>query len=85
MSTNLADEVKLKMTMLPIEKQQQVLDFVEFVLQKNEVAPAVPRKRLKGSLAHLGSSITSEDIDEARREMWRGYMSGDDEDVNKSR
>ncbi|MCP9493160.1 MAG: DUF2281 domain-containing protein [Pyrinomonadaceae bacterium MAG19_C2-C3] len=78
MSTNLADEVKSKMTMLPLEKQQQVLDFVEFVIQKNEAAPAPPRKSLRGDLAHLGSSVTSEDIEEARREMWRGYMEGDE-------
>ena len=73
MSTNLADEVKSKMTMLPLEKQQQVLDFVEFVLQKNEPAPASPRKSLKGSLAHLGFDVTSEDIDEVRREMWKNF------------
>lgn len=38
-----------------------------------------PRRFLKGDLAHHGSSVTSEEIEEARREMWRGYMGGDDE------
>jgi len=60
---------------LPPEKQKEVLDFAEFLRGKNEIKQ--PRRSLKGALAHLKLKISEEDIDEARREMWRGYMRED--------
>ncbi|MDQ3321349.1 MAG: DUF2281 domain-containing protein [Acidobacteriota bacterium] len=60
---------------LPAEKKQEVLDFAEFLVQKNE--PKKPRRSLKGALADLNIHITEEDIREARREMWGGYMKED--------
>lgn len=73
MSTNLVEEAMSKMSSLPLDKQQQVLDFVEFILHKTEAKPAMPRKSLRGSLAHLGFDVTAEDIDEVRREMWGNF------------
>jgi hypothetical protein len=55
----------------PVRKQE-VLDFVEF-LRKKEVSPSQPRKSLEGLWADTGTSITAEDIDEARREMWGNF------------
>lgn len=60
---------------LPPEKQKEVLDFAEFLRGKNENKQS--RRSLKGALAHLNLNISEEDIDEARREMWRGYMRED--------
>ncbi|MUG96012.1 DUF2281 domain-containing protein [Scytonema sp. UIC 10036] len=54
--------------MLPVEKQQEVLNFVEFLAQKNQVER--PRRSLKGLWADLNVNITSEDIAQVRREMW---------------
>ena len=36
-------------------------------------ATTPPRRSLKGLWADLGTTITAEDIDEARREMWGNF------------
>ena len=59
-----------KLVKLPLEKQKEVLDFVES-LQK-ETSPQQPRRSLKGLWADLGVQISPEDLAEARREMWGG-------------
>jgi hypothetical protein len=53
---------------LPVDKQKEVLDFVESLEKK--IRPKGRRRSFKGLLADLGVSISSEDIAEARREMW---------------
>jgi len=63
------------MKKLPTEKRREVLDFSEFLVQKE--TPKKPRRSLKGALSHLNIQISDEDIHEARREMWRGYMKED--------
>jgi hypothetical protein len=63
-----------KLRLLPVEKQQEVLDFVEFLQCKS--APKPPRRSLKGLWADLKIDITEADIAEARREMW-GYFPRD--------
>ncbi len=73
MSINLADEIKTKAMALPIEKQREVLDFVEFILHKTESSAAPPRQSLRGLWADLGLEVTAEDIDEAQREMWANF------------
>lgn len=60
-----------KMRSLPVEKQQEVLDFVEFLAQKNQVQR--PRRSLKGLWADLNVHITSEDIAQVRHEMWGNF------------
>ena len=67
--------VLTKLRALPLDKQQEVLDFVEFLEQKNGVKP--PRRSAKGLLADLGIHISKEDIDEARREMWGNFPRAD--------
>lgn len=62
--------VREKLLKLPMEKQKEVLDFVESLEKK---AGAKGRRHsLKGLWADLGVEISAEDITEARREMWGG-------------
>ena len=60
-----------KMQALPPDKQQEVLDFVEFLQHKSSTKR--PRRSLKGLWADLGVDITEEDIDEVRKEMWKDF------------
>lgn len=53
---------------LPVHKQLEVLDFAEFLAQKQGTNG--PRKSPLGLWADLGVDITAKDIDEARKEMW---------------
>ena len=58
-----------RLSQLPLEKRQEVLDFVEFLETKSRKKG--PRRSLKGLWAGLGTRITARDIAEVRREMWR--------------
>ncbi len=67
-----SEEVLLeKFKILPVNRQQELLDFAEFLESKEAVKR--PRRSMKGALANLNIKITEEDIREARNEMWRGY------------
>jgi hypothetical protein len=60
-----------KLLKLPMEKQKEVLAFVETLEKKTG---ALRRRRsLKGLWADLGAEVSPEDIAEARREMWGGF------------
>ncbi len=57
--------------MLPPEKQQEVVDFIEFLNTKGKVpGRAAP---LKGLCADLGIHLTADEIDDARRESWKNF------------
>lgn len=75
MASNIPNEIAAKVAILPIEKQREVLQMVESLVestaQESEAQPQ--RRRLLGSLEHLNIKLTDEDIQEARREMWGGY------------
>jgi hypothetical protein len=58
---------------LPVDKQQEVLDFVQFLRQK-AVAPR-QRPQLRGLWAD--THVTEEDIAEVRREMWANFPRDD--------
>lgn len=60
-----------KLRELPIEKQREVLDFVEFLGSKRELHTS--KRRLRGIWADLNIDITEDDIAEARREMWGSF------------
>ena len=64
-----------KMQTLPPDKQQEILDFVEFLQHKSGAKQ--PRRSLKGLWADLGVDITEEDIAEVRKEMWKDFPRGD--------
>ena len=65
------DAVLEDLATLPIVKQEEVLDFVQFLKAKQ--SKRKPRRSLQGSLAHLNIQWTEEDMRQARNEMWRGY------------
>ena len=68
---NLEQAVLDKLRALPPERQQEVLDFAEFLQQKSIVKR--PLKSVKGMWANLDIDITEEDIAEARKEMWKDF------------
>ena len=68
-------EILDKLRTLPEIKKQEVVDFIEFLAQKNK--PSTPRRSLLGALSHLNVHFTTEDLKEARREMWGEYMEED--------
>ncbi|MFN0170915.1 MAG: DUF2281 domain-containing protein [Bryobacteraceae bacterium] len=56
---------------LPPEKQQEVLDFADFLHAR--ITPKGARRDVEGMCADLEVSISGEEIAEARREMWGGF------------
>ena len=56
---------------LPPEKQQELLNFAEFLQTQNTVKR--PRKSLKGMWTDLNIDITEEELTEARSEMWGDF------------
>lgn len=57
---------------LPEDKQREVLDHVNRLLAENP-GPKRPFKSIKGLWAGHGISISAEEIDEMRREMWKNF------------
>jgi hypothetical protein len=68
---SIGELVSEKIRLLSPEKQQEVLDFVEFLAQPK--TPPASRPRLKGVFADLNVHISDEDIAKARQEMWEGF------------
>ena len=62
-----------KLRVLPVEKQREVLDFVEFLQHKSAPKPPRCRHNPIGLCADLNVDITEADIAEARREMWGNF------------
>lgn len=56
---------------LPPDKQTEVLDFLESLRTRTENGK--PRCSAAGLWADLGVDITSEDIEQARRELWGAF------------
>jgi hypothetical protein len=54
---------------LPPEKQQEVLDFANFLRGRENR----PLRSLEGLWAGQGIDISEEDIAELRREMWKNF------------
>ena len=53
------------------EKQQEVLDFVQFLRQKS--LSKQPRRSLYGLWSDLEIKLTDTDITESRQEMWENF------------
>lgn len=68
---NIEQDVLEKLRQLPVDKQQQLLDFAEFLFQK--VTPKTPLRNVRGLCADLKVDITEEDIAQARQEMWGNF------------
>lgn len=60
-----------KLRTLPPDKQQEVLDFVEFLQQKNIAKH--PHCNPKGLWVNMGIQITEKDISDVRQEMWGNF------------
>ena len=65
-------QVLEKLRDLPPDKQKEVLDFVDFLKEKNGGVKK-PLRSLRGLWADLNIHITEEDIAQARREMWGNF------------
>jgi Protein of unknown function (DUF2281) len=72
---NIQQSVLGKLLELPPDKQEEVLDFVEFLHQKTIAKQ--PRQSLKGLWSTLELQVSEEDITAARREMWGDFPTGD--------
>ncbi|AFZ57244.1 DUF2281 domain-containing protein [Anabaena cylindrica FACHB-243] len=56
---------------LPTDKQQEVLDFIQFL--KHKLPPKNPRPSFYGLWSDLDINITEQDITEIRQEMWAKF------------
>ena len=56
---------------LPAEKQQEVLNHAAKL--RDETGSKRPFKSVKGLWADLGISLSEEEIEESRRDMWRNF------------
>lgn len=61
---------------LPADKQREVLDHVKH-LRDEATPPRKPRKSGRGLWADLNIDLSGEEIDEARREMWKNFPRND--------
>jgi siroheme synthase (precorrin-2 oxidase/ferrochelatase) len=57
------------------DQQQEILNHATELRDRS--APRKQRKSVKGLWADLGVSLSAEEIDENRREMWRGFPRDD--------
>ena len=63
-----------KFRRLPLNKQEEIFHLIE---ETEEHEPKQPRRNPIGLCADLGISISAEEIDEARREMWGNFPRDD--------
>ena len=75
-----ADAVVEKLRALPKVRQQEVLDFAEFLTEKEK--PKTARRSLRGILAGQNINFTEKDLRDARDEMWRGYTKNTEHDLD---
>ncbi|MBD2606693.1 DUF2281 domain-containing protein [Scytonema hofmannii FACHB-248] len=68
---NIEQAVLEKLRQLPVDKQQELLNFAEFLYQKN--TPKTPLRSVRGLCGDLKIDITEEDIAQARQEMWGNF------------
>jgi hypothetical protein len=68
---NIEQAVLEKLRQLPIDQQQELLKFAEFLYQKS--TSKTPLRSIKGLCADLAVDITEEDITQARKEMWGNF------------
>ena len=70
MATNIEEMLIQRMRTLPVERQAEVLDFVDSLSRRSVVHK--PRRNPIGLFAGLGVDISAEEIDQARAELWHG-------------
>lgn len=73
MAESLVEEIGTKSAALPVEKQREVLDFVEFILHKSTATkPKRPFRSVQGILQGEFPDL-ERDITEMRREAWGNF------------
>jgi hypothetical protein len=72
--TKIVDEIATKSASLPVELQSEVLDFVDFVSDKNRgrISAPKPFESVRGILKRDLSNLEN-DIEEIRAEMWGNF------------
>ncbi|MBD2577642.1 DUF2281 domain-containing protein [Oscillatoria sp. FACHB-1406] len=60
-----------KLRQLPLDKQQELLDFAEFLYQK--ITNKSSLRSVRGLCADLKVDITEKEIAKARKEMWGNF------------
>ena len=68
-ATPIEEAIAARVRELPPERQQEVLDFANFLGTKTKR----PRKSMYGLWKDLGISFSEQDIAEARKEMWGNF------------
>jgi len=66
-----AETLTQKVSQLPLSRQLEVLNFVEFLKQKQ--SQEGPRRDPEGLLVSQPSNLRLEDFVEARREAWSSF------------
>lgn len=67
----LEQEILTALRGLPAEKQREILDHAKHA--RDATSDAQPRKSGRGLWADLNIDLSAEEIDEARREMWKNF------------
>ncbi|NEQ69932.1 MAG: DUF2281 domain-containing protein [Symploca sp. SIO1B1] len=68
---SIEESVLERLRQLPLDKQQELLDFAEFLYQKIVFKSSL--SSVKGLCADLKVDITEEEIAEVRKEMWGNF------------
>ncbi len=66
-----AEIIAAKAKALPPEAQREILDFVEFLQDRERRRTS--HRSLCGAWSDLGVDVSGEEIDEARREAWGDF------------
>ena len=74
---NTTELVMQKVRQLPLQQQQEVLDFIEFLFQKNQRLEKVPSLTPFGLWADLKIDLTEADVVQARQETWGNFPRAD--------
>ena len=69
----IAEAVAKSVEALPPEKQEEVLDFVEFVRSRPDHQQRGALKSIRGLWKDSGIHVSEEDLRKARREMWGNF------------
>jgi hypothetical protein len=70
---SLEDELIETIKRLPGHQQVIVKALVDTLARRSPAEETAPQRGWLGCLEHLGVSITAEEIDEARRELWGSF------------
>lgn len=71
MTIDLEQTLVQRLRNLPLERQVEVLDFVDFLSQRSNAKK--PRRNPIGLFADLGIDISAQEIDHMRQELWEHF------------